>query len=139
MRIQNFKIGDRVVRARGGSNGNMHEGDEGTVVGFDGPSVMVQADKDGQSLSHSHDPENLDLIEVKKSTTMINLKESFVIAFLPEPEKSLRKAGITNGDGILTDEGVKIFLTYMLRKNATDFVQEIVAPMLAEQKEQKSC
>ena len=59
----------------------------------------------------------------KKNMT---LKEKFTQVFLKEPEKSFRKNGITNGDGILTQEGQAIFLTWLLGKNGEDFKKEVV-------------
>lgn len=64
----------------------------------------------------------------------MNLMEKFAIALKGEPEKSYRKAGITNGDDVLTDDGVKIFLTWMLKKNP-DFKTEVVDNILEEEKE----
>ena len=77
----------------------------------------------------------LRLVKPKNNNNTMNLKENFVMAFLPEPEKSLRKAGITNGDGILTDDGVKVFLTWLLKKQAQPFVDEVVADILKDNKD----
>lgn len=64
---------------------------------------------------------------------IMNLKEKFVLAIMSEPQKSFRKAGITNGDDILTDEGTKIFLTWLLHhKFAEEFKKEIVDGILKE-------
>ena len=65
----------------------------------------------------------------------MNLLEKATLAFKSEPEKSLRKSGITNGDDILTDEGVKIFLSWLLRRNADEFKKEVVDVILKEQKD----
>lgn len=72
----------------------------------------------------------LKLITNEKS---MNLKEKFITAFLSEPEKSFRKAGITNGDGILTDEGQEVFLTWLLKQQGGTFKTEVVDPLLAEE------
>lgn len=63
---------------------------------------------------------------------MSQLTEKFILAITSEPEKSFRKAGITNGDGLLTEEGTAIFLAYLLNKNADDFKTTVVDPILAE-------
>ena len=65
-------------------------------------------------------------------TTTPTMKEKFLQLFMSEPEKSFRKAGITNGDGFLTSEGTTVFLTWLLKKNSTAFLDEVVKPMLAE-------
>lgn len=68
-----------------------------------------------------------------KEKTM-TIKEKFVLALTKEPQKSFRKAGITNGDDLLTEEGGKIFLTWLLNKNADDFKKEVVDGLLADNK-----
>jgi len=56
---------------------------------------------------------------------------------LPEPQKSFRKVGITDGDNILTDEGMKIYLSWRLMKDADEFKKEIVDDMVAELEKSK--
>lgn len=63
----------------------------------------------------------------------MNIKEKFITALLPEPEKSFRKVGITNGDGLLTDDGKAIFLTWLLNQNKTTFNTDVVQALVAEQ------
>ena len=67
----------------------------------------------------------------------MSIIESFAQLVKSEPQKSFRKAGITNGDDLLTDEGVKVFLTWLLNKNANEFKEEVVTPLLVELKENK--
>jgi len=67
------------------------------------------------------------------NTIMTTLKQKFTNLFLSEPEKSYRKAGITNSDGILTSEGQEIFLTWLLKKNP-EFKTEVVDQLLEEGK-----
>lgn len=63
-------------------------------------------------------------IIVNETKTM----DKFKLFLTKEPFKTYRKAGITNGDNILTDDGVKIFLTYLLDKNPefVDVAKELV-------------
>lgn len=60
--------------------------------------------------------------------------EKFALAFKKEPQKSFRKAGITNGDDILTDQGSRLFLTWLLSKHEMDFKKEVVDPILKDEK-----
>ena len=62
----------------------------------------------------------------------MNLKEKFVQVFLKEPEKSFRKAEITNGDGILTTDGQSVFLGWLLKKHGDEFKTEVVDELLKE-------
>ena len=72
-----------------------------------------------------------------KSEKNMNIKEQFVLALLPEPQKSFRKVGITNGDNLLTDEGMRIYLSWRLMKDAVEFKKEIVDDMVAELEKSK--
>jgi len=73
--------------------------------------------------------------ENNSKNKIMNIKEKFILAITPEPKRSFRKAGITDGDDMLTDEGVKIFLTWLLyNKFADEFKKEVVDEMLKEEK-----
>lgn len=71
------------------------------------------------------------------NTKMSTLTEKFALALTSEPNKSFRKAGITNGDNILTDEGVKVFLTWLLKANQDAFKKEVVDDILKEMESEK--
>ncbi len=77
------------------------------------------------------------LIKIINKQKLINntmsLKETFTTLFLQEPEKSFRKAGVTNGDGFLTEDGQKIFVAWLLQKNGSSFKTEVVDGIIAEQ------
>lgn len=70
----------------------------------------------------------------KNNSKHMNIKEKFAVALTPEPHKTFRKLEITNGDNILTDDGVKIFLTWLLGKNQDAFKTEVCDPMLIDLK-----
>lgn len=147
--MANFKVGDRV---EGNDAGNVFTG---TVysISSTGTSLTVKRDDGlvgsgaeisgygtgwyvGKGMgSMSEWSYNLTLIKSTK-TMASSLSEKFALALTPEPQKSFRKAGITNGDNILTDEGAKIFLTWILGKNADAFKKEIVDGLLEVQKEE---
>lgn len=65
----------------------------------------------------------------------MNITEKFLLAFKKEPEKSFRKAGITNGDDLLTDEGQQVFLSWLLQKHGSDFKSEVVDGLLESEKD----
>lgn len=67
----------------------------------------------------------------------MSIKDKFAVMFLKEPEKSFRKAGITNGDNVLTSEGQDIFLSFLLLKNGAEFKTEVVDELLKEDKDDK--
>ena len=69
---------------------------------------------------------------------MSQTTEKFALALKKEPQKTFRKLGLTNGDDVLTDDGVKIFLTWMLQKYEKEFYEMVAEPMLKEQETQKA-
>jgi hypothetical protein len=79
-----------------------------------------------------------DKLEILNSSEQqpMSLSSKFNEIFLQEPEKTFRKAGVTNESGMLTDDGQKIFLSWMLRKNGAEFKTEIV-DKLVEVEEKK--
>lgn len=50
----------------------------------------------------------------------MGLTEKFLSSLKKEPEKSRRKAGVTNGDDIPTDEGIKFICTILLQSDTFD-------------------
>jgi len=74
---------------------------------------------------------------IKDGQNMSNIQEKFVLAFKSEPEKTFRKTGITNGDDILTDDGQKVFLSWLLKKNQVEFKKEIADDLLKDIENEK--
>lgn len=74
---------------------------------------------------------NSDNVANKKMT----LREKFLVSLKKEPEKSFRKAEITNGDDMLTEDGKNIFLSWLLTKNGADFKKEVIDEILSSEKE----
>lgn len=77
-----------------------------------------------------------DILDVTNKNNM-NIKEKFLTLLKREPFKSFRKAKITNGDDILTEDGRDIFLSWMLMRNGADFKKEVVDELLEEAKDDK--
>lgn len=73
----------------------------------------------------------------KQQDKSMNIKEQFLLAITSEPQKSFRKAGITNGDDLLTDDGQKVFLSWLLKLNQDAFKKEVVDPILEDMKDEK--
>lgn len=67
----------------------------------------------------------------RRKNKMSELKEKFVLALTKEPQKSFRKAGITDGDNLLTTEGQQVFLTWLLNNKFSDeFKKDVVDDIL---------
>lgn len=85
--------------------------------------------------------ENWELCESsnnKLTNKIMDIKEKFILALTAEPKKSFRKAGITDGDDMLTSEGQSVFLNWLLHSvYAEQFKTEVVEGLLKEDKEQK--
>jgi len=76
----------------------------------------------------------------KASSKKMNLKEKLVLLVTPEPQKSRRKVGITDGDDYPTDEGMKAIVSWWLKnsEDAKKFDEEVVKPLVKElEKENK--
>lgn len=131
-----YKIGDRIKNiAISGPKKGENSGKFGQVVEISGSIVVIKYD-DGCS-GQSSTP-HLDYKLIKKEKNMIeSLKESFVTAFLKEPEKSFRKTGITNGDGFLTEEGQGVFMAWLLKENGDKFKTDVVDDLLKDLKDKK--
>lgn len=77
------------------------------------------------------------IIKINNNNIMSDIKTKFATMFLAEPKKTFRKAGITNGDNILTEDGKTVFLGYLLEKFGDDFKKDVVDPMTKEDEEEK--
>lgn len=119
-----YKIGDKIQNIDFYSDRYL----QFAIVYSTYPMVKVRYDN-GYS-GESDEPEKY----YKLIETTMDLKEKFLLAFKAEPEKTFRKAGITNGDDFLTEDGQKIFLSWLLKKNGDDFKKEVVDNLLAEEK-----
>lgn len=121
-----FNIGDRVRRARAGSNCNMHIGDTGVVTGLIPSSggIFVKADKDG--IQNSHTAVNFDLVEhITNYPFTIKLMKTLSIMMqklLDADTQTLVKAGFINGDLDLTTEGTKALNAIMFQTNKAALV-----------------
>ncbi len=127
---KDFKVGDK-IRFIGNCNSAV-----------DGKIYIVEIDKEGLGVGDSksnlcHCLGQWEFISNNQNN--MSIKEKFITAFLKEPEKSFRKAGITNGDGFLTEDGQNVFLSYLLQKNGDAFKTEVVDGLLAEEKDCGGC
>lgn len=92
--------------------------------------------KNGKIMQLGYLEDSLELVEESKiinNKIELNMKEKFITMFLSEPEKSFRKAGITNGDGMLTNDGKTIFLAWLLKKEGNTFKTEVVDELIKEE------
>jgi len=95
-------------------------------------NVLLEGDSSATAITESN------LILIDKKMSQMNIKEKFTLAFKSEPEKSFRKTGITNGDDFLTDDGQKVFLSWLLKKNGADFNTEVVQDLLKDIEKEES-
>ncbi len=129
-----FTVGSKVRRINSYNDG-LNIGDTGVIIEIidNGKGAKVKNDKD-KTIVGGHDLKNLELV-TNNQNNMSDLKSKFVALFLTEPEKSFRKAGVTNGDGILTEEGREVFLTWLLKKHGDEFKKEVVDELLKDEDE----
>lgn len=127
-----FKTGDRVKILSNGKSGGFasHEGPATIISVFGSSQYYLKLDKDSSRSAWSYEEE----LELLNDIKNMSIKEQFLLAVTAEPQKSFRKAGVTNGDDLLTDDGQKVFLAWLLKKNQDDFKKEVVDPILEEVK-----
>ncbi len=123
-----LKIGDKVLLRRESSYWGQSGGTQGviTIVNGSGSSHPYLVKWDGGS-TYGYRLEDLELVNKP-----MNIKDSFTLAFKAEPEKSFRKAGITNGDDFLTTDGQVVFLSWLLKKHGEEFKKDVVDGILAD-------
>lgn len=124
---QNFEEGD-VIRMKhdcaGSLAGRMYRLKDGYENGHNRGALIAREGIDTADIEGNMGcacSNEWELVENKSINKIMNIKESFVLALTSEPNRTFRKAGITNGDNILTDEGQKIFLSWLLSKHADEF------------------
>jgi hypothetical protein len=61
------------------------------------------------------------------------MRRMYAELFTTEPQKSFKKAGITDAQGVLTDVGSKIYLTYLLNSDDGGFKTKIVDELLKKE------
>lgn len=121
-----FKIGDKFKVM---NNSCSHDAKIGSIITKTGERDGMSFNyKDSWYINHC----DVELIEEFKNNK-IKMKEKFVLAFKSEPEKSFRKAGITNGDDFFTEDGQKVFLSWLLKKHGAEFKVEVVDELLKEE------
>ena len=127
----NFKIGDKVEVKNQCHGGTRPVGYIGLITGISCGIIWLDHG------NGSYESE-IELLNNKENKSM-NILEKFTIALKSEPEKTFRKTGITNGDDLLTEDGQKIFLSWLLKKNGDVFNAEVANGLLkdVEDKEKK--
>lgn len=121
---QDFKKGDKVVRM-GDTYKTIYKGGVYEIADLYSPDGTVQF----MIFDANRNQISCDPIYFQKVSTNLNnmsLKEKFATAFKSEPEKTFRKAEITNGDDFLTEDGQNIFLSWLLKKHGEEFKKEVV-------------
>ena len=138
-----FKVGDKVkINGKSVMSGSDWEDNYDNNIGYvtkiigrgngiDTFNCIVVDNKPNTNDGYYFASQDLELISLTKKN--MNIKEKFVLAITPEPQKSFRKAGITNGDDLLTEDGMNIFLSWLLKKNQDDFKEKVVDGLLEDE------
>lgn len=128
-----FKLGDRVevVGKNGRTVGSRPIGYVGVVTST---STSWCGDEGGiYYLDNGNGSYESELRLVNSKNIIMNIVEKFKNSFIQEPERTFKKAGITNGDGILTSDGRDIFFAWLLKQNADKFKAEVVDELIKEE------
>jgi hypothetical protein len=152
--MKELEVGNRV---RGSGSSDTRGGYTGTVYSIQGSKATIKRDDkqhgggefipdygSGWSVTKKSDgtwgADTLSgTLTIISEEGCMGLKECFILSLAKEPQKSFWKAGITNGDDLLTDEGAKVFLSWLLHnKFSEDFKKDVVDDLLKDQNDKKA-
>lgn len=123
-----FKIGDKVEIIKDECCHGLRIGTIVTLKSkYSGYSDRWNQDGNGSYVTD----EDIQLID---NNNNMDIKEKFLLAFKSEPEKTFRKAGITGANDFLTEDGQKVFLSWLLKKNGEAFKSEVVDELVKDEK-----
>lgn len=127
-----FKAGDKVKVLKRSSS---KFGFSGTVTNNDGdgegqrPWLIKFDDGDGIRVNA------VDVELISDNNIITNMIEKFKDMFTSEPEKSLKKAGLLE-NGMVTDDGVKMYITWLMKEDTT-FLDKVVKELIKDEKKSK--
>lgn len=133
-----FRVGDNIMSKVSGRYGVIEQVDDSTGIIC---LYLVRFNEKDTHCPSSYpcwtDEDSIELVNESVNnnfkSNIMDLKEKFVLAVTPEPQKSFRKAEITDGDNLLTQDGQKIFLTWLLGKYADEFKTVVVDGLLKKE------
>lgn len=135
-----LKVGDRVkllnLDRSGGDEKYIGRTWEITSVKSSSYDADLFDDKTGKLIPKGYTLVESEVELLKFSYKNMSIKEKFALSLTPEPQKTFRKLGITNGDNLMTEEGSTIFLTWLLSQHQDAFKKEVCDDMLKEQEEE---
>jgi hypothetical protein len=109
------------------------------IIGHEGGTWIIRRTKNtdithgywGADTTRGH----IDLLSTSTFGGCMNIKGNFILSLVKEPNKSFRKAEITDNNDLLTDDGQKIFLSWLLHsKYAEEFKASVVDEMVQDKK-----
>ncbi len=129
-----MKVGDK-VQCLSEKSTNYKQVGEVTCIEGDIISVKYPDGDTGKGKSKYYKLTSCNPIH-KVQSTIMGLTDKFLLGIKAEPQRSFRKAGITNGDDLLTSEGTQVFLAWLLKENEDAFKTEVVDPIIEEMKDE---
>lgn len=92
----------------------------------DGSSGEKKPVSRGKKYSWSVHKDDAEITLINSKSITMSLIKKFSDLFVQEPKKSFRNAGVTDSSDILTEDGQKVFLSWLLSKNQDAFKTEVV-------------
>jgi len=124
---------DKIIHGSTGLGGTYYK-EFAKIVGVYNEFYIVRwTDSSNKIMQLGFKEESLELI-AKQKTFMSTLKEKMILLVTPEPMKSRRKAGITDGDDYPTEDGMKAIISWWLKNSpdAEKFDNDVVKPIIKE-------
>lgn len=149
-----FKVGDRVKVKSGRQNdvtflGDGRKNEYGVVIvgdkystnygiRFDEPNYAYHSLDGKCEPNHGYFVREELLVLINEKNSMENLISAFRNLAVGEPQKSFRKLGITDDNDLITQDGVQVFLSWLLTdKEISDRFKKEVVDGLIKEKEAK--
>jgi hypothetical protein len=131
-----FKVGDKVKIVSNSASHGFILGSVRIVDGVGGScyhSTNESGYKDSGCYFYAADA----VLISKKTTIMENLIKAWKNLGVTEPNKSQRAVGITDENDVVTTDGAKLFLSYLMGKDDGTFDKDVTFPLAKELEEKK--
>jgi hypothetical protein len=132
--MSKFKVGDIVKNNGSGVACSSVLPDDGTVLTVVNDGGTLQVKRNGSNCSCQS---GWELVSSNNNFMVEGLIAAFKGLTVGEPQKSFRKLGITDEQDLMTTDGSRIFLSWLLTRYADDFSKEVVDGLKKQDEEEK--
>lgn len=103
----------------------------------DGRTGYKNPESRGKKYSWSVYKDDAEIHLINSKSIIMSLVKKFSDLFVQEPKKSFRNVGVTDSSDMLTEDGQKVFLSWLLSKNQDAFKTEVVDKIIETSNEKE--